>query len=78
MKYVSPSYVFDGEKVIIPWPTPENPRQGVWVTVACAAGRLVRVVHKNLGVDRWFRIEELSVPVNDPRAGSSQRHGGEP
>lgn len=68
MKYAPPRWVSDGERALIPWPTPEKPRQGAWVTIAVAAGNHCRVVNAELGVDRWLRTDALLVPIDDPRA----------
>jgi hypothetical protein len=68
MSYVPPRYVNDGEYVWIAWPTKDKPRQGARVRVACAAGTSARVVSEFLGVVRWFKVEHLLVPPDDPRA----------
>lgn len=60
--FIAPRYVSDGDLVYIPWPTPEKPRQGARVRVVCAAGNHARVVNETLGVDRWFRVDDLLVP----------------
>lgn len=66
--YVEPRWAEDGMKVIIPFPTQEKPRQGLWCRVAVAAGNHARVVNEARGVDRWFPLYDLRVPVGDPHA----------
>jgi hypothetical protein len=66
--FVPPRYVNEEEKVIVPYPTPEKPRQGAWCKVAVAAGYHARVVNEELGIDRWLHIDQMLVPPDDPRA----------
>lgn len=61
MTYTAPRFVNNGDRVLIPWPAPDKPRQGLWVRVACAAGYHARVVNEAFDVDRWMRIDALLV-----------------
>jgi hypothetical protein len=66
--YVEPRWAEDGMRVIIPFPTEEKPRQGLWCKVAVAAGNHARVVNAERGIDRWFPLYDLRVPADDPHA----------
>lgn len=41
---------------------PADPGQGVWCTVAVAAGTHARIVNEKRGIDRWVHISMLVVP----------------
>ncbi len=61
-----PRWVNDGDTVWIPWP--KGGPAHLLCLVVVAAGNLVRVVNELHRVDKWFRIENLLVPADDPRA----------
>ena len=66
--YTYPRWAEEEMRVIAPFPTEEKPRQGAWCKVAVAAGHHARVVNSKLGIDRWFHLDDLRVPVGDPHA----------
>lgn len=63
--FVPPRYVSDGDTVWVRW---DRKGAALRCTVAGAAGSHARAVNVRYGVDRWFRIEDLLVPPEDPRA----------
>lgn len=67
-KWEPPSHVYDGQRVIAPY-VHEGKRGGLWCEVVVAAGYHARVVNKEFGFDRWFRIDSLRVETpKGPRA----------
>ena len=60
-QYIAPTHVFDGERVIAPYPP--KPGVGVRCVVACAAGYYARVVNEKRGIDRWYHIRDLRKDV---------------
>lgn len=67
MKFAPARYAFDGQEVWIPWPSPDKPRQGARVHVACAMGTSVRVVNESLGIDQWRRVDSVYVREDEPK-----------
>lgn len=66
--YVYPRWCEDGMRVLIPFPTAEKPRQGLWCKVTVAAGNHARVVNEEWGIDRWYPLANLYVPEGDPHS----------
>lgn len=65
--YAAPRYVNEGDRVLIPWTSPEHPRRSLWVTVEKAAGYHAYVVNAAFNVARWSHIDNLLVLADDPR-----------
>ena len=58
--YVTPKGLFDGQEVLAP--IKKGPEYRLLkCVVASAMGDTARVVNELLGVDTWFRLEELCI-----------------
>lgn len=68
--YWHPKYFAEGMKVLIPWPAPDKPRQGLWCTVTKAAGNDAYVENTERNVARWVNKYACYVERDSPAAGT--------
>lgn len=67
-KWVMPTYVFEGQTVVVPY-LHEGKRRAIPCVVVVAAGNHARVSNDELKLDRWFDLEDMRVEAPaGPRA----------